>query len=1328
MPLFYKYDSINNCIDDLDGEFEITASELTPTNDTLLYIYNGQEFTPIDRKPIAFDNAAVVETTQKQTVQLPREQRLQSVDTTVDVPKNQTIQSNIVDEFDVDEEFIACAESKLIKLRNSNADCFGYDIAVDGVTIIRNSLPLTPNKFTPGLITLTEKLYEDKRLFRQAFGLNVMQLVHGMYHDGKGSFRRVPNYKMWFQLGKYLDKDGKASAARPVFGSSYHKACEKINGSTYFAEKWDLKHVVPKSFRPEDIVASGIYTYAKEIPAKASADDILYLIGEYIIDRLKCSFLVCYTGKDTNTICLDLDTKHDEHIVPDFLSAMRNSGLEPGKICSSKTKSGGQHFYFAWTDLCEMLNGTDVFKRLSNGVLSKASIDLKVNGGCANEMGFVCDAKGKPRFYNYIVAPFNSNGTLTLPTPHNTERTFIDTSYLDKYIASYEDMFQIIRDPDHPEYTAVMNQVYRQIAPMEDPRYMLMHLLTERTFKRMHNSEFTIKRYGDIDKIVDAIYLNTTIELPKKEERVNTYDTYCLVNSDDRFDQFIKGFLAVLPDCVVMERRTRHWKAFIESTKFSVHPKLRSRLLNALVIAFQDFDNMKKATKANKLFTVQQFETVNCDTIAAKSVSGKSFTCNLVSTYRYWISVTKGYAIANKASTNEAIMKNVEQCTDAAEVMQGILENIKRECSKNVSILNTKSWETIIRSPAISFTTVDDILDGCLNEEGTLLNFHDPRDRSDYNNLLQDHFYSGNRSPAEIVKYLKACLVCINKAEITTYVYKTVDKFGINKIEVSEKDKTAYNGFIAKQEKRVIYTYNETVEQANGTKKQVKKNFTLRDLVIKVMCNISYGNVIDDMGKGNHIRIRDYDAESYASRDIYIGEGIAALTYITDPFVAENWRKVYDEYVAFFNDVMLTVAGGDNAKFEFLRKYIANMINLPSVKVAAAVQIYSQKTGSGKSEFLQFLCDMVIGDTFTAEVDASSFGEFNAETARKIMVYFDDMSEEEFDKKTENKIKTWTTKKKETINKKGVEKFKLRRLVFPSLFYLTNRTIDLQGNDRRWVTLNPLHRSDDAEYIEKFDKFIAKENKLFAYVVYKYLSSIDVGDVSFKNELKKIKATSTSIVDTAMRSGDKVEPDKRFLRDLFRGDVQLTVTSQATYGKVIEAFANLQDTVSVTNADFYNMYLEWHSTNGFKFRPEDRPRFKDSFMKTISPAEYPKAVYTVKEGTAISTTGRSAKITPDYKPGRGFRITNLKDLAYWFFAETMMAKCEYEMIVEKMSISDICDNFPLAEDDDVDIDDVIQDISYYSIKLLKDKTKQARACQILAAAMEKIKQELGEDE
>jgi hypothetical protein len=178
------------------------------------------------------------------------------------------------------------------------------------------------------------------------------------------------------------------------------------------------------------------------------------------------------------------------------------------------------------------------------------------------------------------------------------------------------------------------------------------------------------------------------------------------------------------------------------------------------------------------------------------------------------------------------------------------------------------------------------------------------------------------------------------------------------------------------------------------------------------------------------------------------------------------------EKIAFILNHIRILCNHQQDVYEYILKYIAQMIQFPAVK--SIVPTFISKQGAGKGTLMKLFARM-LGDDKVCETSTPArdvWGNFNSMMVNSFLVNLNELSKKDT-KDAEGVIKTLSTDPTMVINQKGVSQFKVKS--YHRFIITTNKEdpIKTTADDRR----NIIIRSSDEKcgcktYFEEINKYL----------------------------------------------------------------------------------------------------------------------------------------------------------------------------------------------------------------------------------------------------------------
>jgi hypothetical protein len=216
-----------------------------------------------------------------------------------------------------------------------------------------------------------------------------------------------------------------------------------------------------------------------------------------------------------------------------------------------------------------------------------------------------------------------------------------------------------------------------------------------------------------------------------------------------------------------------------------------------------------------------------------------------------------------------------------------------------------------------------------------------------------------------------------------------------------------------------------------------------------------------------------------------------------------------DKILKPFLDLGLELCGGDKTHFDYLMKYIADIIQNPQIKNPIAF-IIKGKHGTGKNVWL-YAVGLILGiqHYISSSNPKDFFGEYAEGFYHKLLVNMNECEgKDTFD--FEGRIKSFITEDKITLNRKFVQPITIMNLA--RLIIFTNKTnpipIDIRSKDRRYVVYDTTDKYLSTKYGTDFWKSLINHFKKpeFISCLYDYLNDMDIDGFDWKNKRPITKA------------------------------------------------------------------------------------------------------------------------------------------------------------------------------------------------------------------------------
>jgi phage/plasmid-associated DNA primase len=249
----------------------------------------------------------------------------------------------------------------------------------------------------------------------------------------------------------------------------------------------------------------------------------------------------------------------------------------------------------------------------------------------------------------------------------------------------------------------------------------------------------------------------------------------------------------------------------------------------------------------------------------------------------------------------------------------------------------------------------------------------------------------------------------------------------------------------------------------------------------------------------------------------------------------------------FLNFVEEIICDSNKDLYEYFINWFASIIKIPDCKLETAIQLIGEH-GIGKNFLTNVLCKLLgrYAEENICDIEHVT-GTFNDIIENKKLIVLNEISSVEDKYRNNNKLKSMTTEKTITINKKYVP---IRKILNVSNFILASNhyiCLVIEEGDRRFVViLVSDKRQQDTEYFEKLAKMLTPE--FYSHL----LTFFKKRDISNFNH-RKIPMTAA----------------KQNMIDASKSSYQLFVES--CYNKIVD----------ITGPELFKKYLNYCSANNF---------------------------------------------------------------------------------------------------------------------------------------------------
>tara|TARA_R110000868_G_scaffold263649_1_gene522306 strand:- start:4 stop:2154 length:2151 start_codon:yes stop_codon:yes gene_type:complete len=240
--------------------------------------------------------------------------------------------------------------------------------------------------------------------------------------------------------------------------------------------------------------------------------------------------------------------------------------------------------------------------------------------------------------------------------------------------------------------------------------------------------------------------------------------------------------------------------------------------------------------------------------------------------------------------------------------------------------------------------------------------------------------------------------------------------------------------------------------------------------------NIKNVSFVDEWRKDKNIRAFDFidfepNVEKIKDKKIY--NLFKGFKYVDGPACIENESA--------FLLHLKRVSNNDDVVYEYLKQWIAHIIQKPWMKTNTAVVLYSDTKGSGKNSIITGI-EKLLGSELVGEIAGIEdiMKNFNSHLCNKLLIYGDEINGKA--KEVNNRLKAIITRETQNLEAKGKDSI---RVSDKSNYIFTTNDRDafkVEDGDRRLFMVNCLekemiNKNEYYEYIQSHDEM----SKLFNF-------------------------------------------------------------------------------------------------------------------------------------------------------------------------------------------------------------------------------------------------------
>lgn len=276
---------------------------------------------------------------------------------------------------------------------------------------------------------------------------------------------------------------------------------------------------------------------------------------------------------------------------------------------------------------------------------------------------------------------------------------------------------------------------------------------------------------------------------------------------------------------------------------------------------------------------------------------------------------------------------------------------------------------------------------------------------------------------------------------------------------------------------------------------------------------------------------RCYDDMGIYPTGVTCPEHVLNLWRKFDMELVDEYSEMIEERNFVLNHIKI-LCGNDDKVYDYLIKWIAQMIQYPAVK--STCPTFISKEGGGKGTFIRLMTKM-LGQSKVYETTSPSrdvWGDFNENMANTFLICLNELSKKETSE-SEGRIKGLITDPKLTINKKGVSKYEIDS--FHRFIITTNNEepINTSKDDRRkFIIRSSDELCENKDYFEKIYKYLEDVNVVkTCYEYFKCIpdmhsfGKIPIPVTEYHNDLKEesISPIELWLKDFVYENADKKE-------------------------------------------------------------------------------------------------------------------------------------------------------------------------------------------------------------
>jgi hypothetical protein len=306
---------------------------------------------------------------------------------------------------------------------------------------------------------------------------------------------------------------------------------------------------------------------------------------------------------------------------------------------------------------------------------------------------------------------------------------------------------------------------------------------------------------------------------------------------------------------------------------------------------------------------------------------------------------------------------------------------------------------------------------------------------------------------------------------------------------------------------------------------------------------------------------------------------------ISTPYCVEKEKSIVTPWL----DIVRELCEGDQKCADFYIKLLAHKLKYPHKKLPYAVILRGDQ-GTGKTIHLNAIANIIRKEHFISSSNPNDFFGNHAEGFHKKLIVNMNECEGKSTFDFEGKIKSAISEDRLVLDAKNQRPVEIGNYIF--LIITTNKDnpvpIDVRTGDRRFIVFKSTKKYLDSKYHKggfwkKFAEHINKPE--FIAALYNYLMKIDVDNVDWSNERKRVLTPSyyemaRQFVPSTVLFLEHFITSKKFIQhdDEFASPEEY----KKFYEKPISEFREWEQPLSIVGTEFYNDYVEWCRKFGFK--------------------------------------------------------------------------------------------------------------------------------------------------